>query len=379
MVTMKTIVLLHKCKECQHPMKTRYWVIQQPEALEHHPAILEAAALLRDGEVIAFPTETVYGLGGDARSEDAIAKIFEAKGRPADNPLIVHLYDVSQLPEIVREVPEIATRLLDAFAPGPLTLIMHSNGSVAANVTAGLSSVAVRFPDHPVARALLQACGLPLAAPSANRSGSPSPTEATHVRADLEGRIAGIVDAGATGVGLESTVLDVTVSPPIILRPGAISIEQLQAVIGDVAMEPSISKQNNMEAQAIAPRSPGMKYRHYAPNAPVWIVDADGYEALYERMLTKVNALHADKKRIGILTTEEGKSYYLSQGIDPSIIIEVCGSRNELTTVAKNLYPCLRRFNEYELDIILAESFPDEGIGSAIMNRLEKAAGGRYV
>ncbi len=360
-------------------MNTRFWVIEQTESLDNHPAILEAAALLQQSEVIAFPTETVYGLGANALSEAAVSNIFAAKGRPSDNPLIVHLYDVNQLTEIVREVPTVAMHLLKVFAPGPLTLILHSNGSVASNVTAGLPSVAVRFPDHPVARALLQASGLPLAAPSANRSGSPSPTEASHVRSDLEGRIAGILDAGATGVGLESTVLDVTVSPPMLLRPGAISVEELQEVIGEVTIDPALNIQGISEEAIIAPRSPGMKYRHYAPAAPLWIVNGETTEDMYERLLTHVQHLHATGKKVGILTTQEGKSFYVNNGIDDSVVIKVCGTRGDLTTVARHLYDRLRQFNHNDVDIILAETFPTHGIGKAIMNRLDKAAGGRYV
>lgn len=352
-------------------IQTKYWTITSSDSLDYHPTIIEAAQLLRRGEVVAFPTETVYGLGASARSYDAIAKIFQAKGRPADNPLIVHLYDRTQLDDIVAVIPEIAERLIAAFTPGPLTLIMAGNGTIATNATAGLASVAIRFPDHPVARALLKAAALPIAAPSANRSGHPSPTTAQHVQADLDGSIAGIIDAGATGVGVESTVLDLTTSPPVVLRPGAISIEELQAVIGTVALDPALTS-----AQS-APRSPGMKYRHYAPDAPLWIVAGDSTADIYERVHAAAIEQLNSGKRVGILTTAEGQAYYAPKLMARDVVIEACGSRDDLPTVARALYDRLRSFNAHKVDIIFAEAFPNEGIGLAIMNRLDKAAGGR--
>ncbi len=359
-------------KGCLARMKSRHWVIDQKESLMNHPAIIEAAALLKSGEVVAFPTETVYGLGGDAFSSEAVDKIFAAKGRPSDNPLIIHLYDQSELHLLVHDVPESAKLLLAAFVPGPLTLILKGNGRIAPNATAGLSSVAIRIPDHPVARALLQSCGLPLAAPSANRSGKPSPTTAGHVIADLDGRIAGILDAGETGVGVESTVLDLTVSPPMILRPGGISLEQIEEVIGEVTLDPSLGE------EVVAPRSPGMKYRHYAPDAPLWIVDGEDVETLRNRLAVEAKRLLEEGKRIGILTTIEGLEFYQNHiPASETVVIESCGSRGDLNSVARLLYDRLRRFNHSEVDRILAEAFPTTGIGSAIMNRLVKAAGGR--
>lgn len=353
-------------------MQTRHWVIDIQQSLTNHPAIIEAAELLQAGEVIAFPTETVYGLGGNALSREAVDKIFAAKGRPSDNPLIIHLYDQSDLHTIVSEVPDYAIQLLNAFAPGPLTLILKGNGRIAANATAGLTSVAIRIPDHPVARALLHRCGLPLAAPSANRSGKPSPTSADHVIADLEGRVAGILDAGSSGVGVESTVIDLTVSPPMILRPGGISHEQLEAVIGEITIDPTLGEETK------APRSPGMKYRHYAPDAPLWIVEGEDIAQICDRIIAESDRLVQEGKRIGILTTVEGKQYYAEHiTVSEKLVIESCGSRADLTTVARQLYDRLRRFNESKVDVILAEAFPTTGIGSAVMNRLQKAAGGR--
>lgn len=355
-------------------MKSHHWVISDAEGLPEHPAIIQAAELLKQGEVIAFPTETVYGLGANALSEEAVSKIFAAKGRPSDNPLIIHLHDPSELTQIVSEVPAIAEQLLAAFAPGPLTLILPSNQRVAANATAGLSTVAVRFPDHPVARALLKRCGLPLAAPSANRSGKPSPTEARHVIEDLDGRIAGILDAGSSGVGVESTVLDLTATPPVILRPGGISRDELEAVIGEVVTDPALADEN------AAPRSPGMKYRHYAPDAPLWIVNGNSIVDIQERIVAEAKQHLLEGKRVGILTTTEGKAYYIDQlNNSDSLIIEVCGSRHNLPSVANQLYDRLRRFNDLDVHTIFAEAFPLTGIGTAIMNRLNKAAGGRHI
>lgn len=354
-------------------MNTKIWQVDPDTVTERHPAIQEAAELLKAGETIAFPTETVYGLGANALSDEAVQKIFAAKGRPADNPLIIHLYDRKQLDRYVRNIPSVAYRLFDHFTPGPLTLILEHNASISAYATAGLASVGIRFPDHPVARALLQACDLPIAAPSANRSGRPSPTEASHVFQDLAGKIAGIVDGGATGVGVESTVIDVTVNPPMILRPGGISREQIEAIIGPVQVDPALNSADS------APRSPGMKYRHYAPEAPVFLVRGETLSQMYERLQTEAKRYAAMGKKVGILTTEEGQSFYTEKLPKGQIIVEVCGTRERLETVAQNLYDRLRKFNETDVDVILAEVFPREEIGSAIMNRLEKAAGGKYL
>lgn len=356
-----------------HLMETKLWQVEIHSVTERHPAIQEAANLLQAGEVIAFPTETVYGLGANALSDSAVQKIFAAKGRPADNPLIIHLYDRSQLERYVRNVPSLAISLLDAFTPGPLTIIFESNGTLSSYATAGLTSVGIRFPDHKVARAILQACDLPIAAPSANRSGRPSPTEAIHVQQDLGGKIAGIVDGGSTGVGVESTVIDVTLSPPMILRPGGITREQIEQVIGPVQVDPALL------SNVTAPRSPGMKYRHYAPEAPIYLVGGETIEEMYERLLTEAQNLIDEGKKVGILTTQEGQNIYETGLPKHRVVIEVCGQREKLETVAQSLYHCLRKFDGSDIDVILAEVFPTHGIGTAIMNRLEKAAGGKYI
>lgn len=331
--------------------------------LHTYPQIIQAANLLRENEVVAFPTETVYGLGGNAKNEEAVAKIFAAKGRPSDNPLIIHISKLEQLTEFVDNIPEKASILMEKFWPGPLTIIFQKKeGALSDKATAGLSTIAVRMPEHPVALAIIDAAGLPIAAPSANRSGRPSPTSAHHVWEDLNGRIAAIVDGGPTGIGVESTVLDCTLEIPQILRPGGVTKEQLVSVIGEVKMDPALSNQKE------APKSPGMKYTHYAPDAPLFLVNGDR-ETIQQLMDEK----RQEGMRVGILTTEENRSFYQCD------VIKICGKRENLETIASSLYDTLRSFNQEHVDIIFSEMFPDEGVGQAIMNRLLKAAGHKII
>ncbi|OZM56814.1 threonylcarbamoyl-AMP synthase [Lottiidibacillus patelloidae] len=332
------------------------------ENKNNYPQLKEAAQLLQANEVVAFPTETVYGLGGNALSDEAVDKIFAAKGRPSDNPLIVHIAQKEQLHTLVTNISETAEKLMEAFWPGPLTVILHSNGTVSEKVTAGLSTVAVRMPNHPVALALITEANLPLAAPSANLSGKPSPTTAKHVAKDLTGRIAGIVDGGAAGVGVESTVVDCTGEIPVILRPGGITTEQISAVVGEVAVDPALLSEHE------APKSPGMKYRHYSPDAPLVLVE--GSSAFLNELVRKEQE---NGKIVGVLTTLEEKS-----DVFADCVIEA-GSRKELQTVASSLYDALRSFDEQAVDIIFATTFAKEGVGVAIMNRLEKAASNQII
>jgi L-threonylcarbamoyladenylate synthase len=333
--------------------------------------IVDAAQLLRDGEVVAFPTETVYGLGANALSDDAVEKIFLAKGRPGDNPLIVHIADEAQLQTVAEAVPEKARRLMDAFWPGPLTLILPKTDRVASLVTAGLDTVGVRMPNHPAALALIRQAGVPVAAPSANRSGRPSPTTAAHVLADLDGRIAGVLDGGPTGVGVESTVIDVTVEPPIILRPGGVTREQLEAVIGPVKLDPAFSA-----GSAETPRSPGMKYAHYAPEGEMWLVEGEE-----PRVREKMSGMLAEAKRrglrTGVLASAEAAPYWRERP-EADVVLSV-GSRAEPGEVAQRLYAVLRQFDERQVQFIVGETFSRSGLGMAVMNRLEKAAGGRIL
>ncbi|MFB3169898.1 L-threonylcarbamoyladenylate synthase [Neobacillus sp. 179-C4.2 HS] len=345
-------------------MNTKVWKVDKyVDNLENNPQVVDAAQYLQENEVVALPTETVYGLGGNAESDVAVEKIFAAKGRPSDNPLIIHIADKQQLNAFVTEVPEKAAVLMDAFWPGPLTIIFKKkDGVLSEKATAGLETVAVRMPDHPVALALLKKCQLPIAAPSANSSGKPSPTNAQHVIEDLNGKIAGVFDGGSTGVGVESTVLDCTEEIPVILRPGGVTKEQLEAVVGEVRLDSALLN------EASKPKAPGMKYQHYAPNAPLYLVNGSP---------SFLRGLIAEKQkeglRVGVLTTEESVEAY------PSDVAIACGKRSELESVAAALYDTLRKFNQEKVDIIYSEMFPNTGVGHAIMNRLQKAAGNKII
>ncbi|GGI16832.1 L-threonylcarbamoyladenylate synthase [Gottfriedia solisilvae] len=340
-------------------METKCWNVDNSVNKDKvYPQIVDAAKILQLGQVVAFPTETVYGLGANAFSDEAVQLIFQAKGRPSDNPLIVHIANNNQLAELVEEIPEGAKKLMEAFWPGPLTIILKSKKQVSKFVTAGLSTVGVRMPDHPVALALIEASGLPIAAPSANTSGKPSPTSAKHVFEDLNGRIAGIVDGGSTGVGLESTVIDCSQEVFTILRPGSITPEMIKKVVSNIEVDPATVKETE------APKSPGMKYKHYAPDAQMHLVNGS-----MEFIHKLIHNAKSEGKKVGILTTEENINQYKAD------VVLACGKREDLTTVAASLYDCIRQFNEENVDIIFCESFPYEGIGIAIMNRLWKACG----
>ena len=357
-------------------LATKIWTVDKNvekdvESLRSCTQIVDAASLLREGEVVAFPTETVYGLGANALSDQAVEKIFKAKGRPSDNPLIVHIGAKEQLPMVASHVPEKAERVMEAFWPGPLTVILPRTDQVASLVTAGLDSVGVRMPDHPMALALLREAGVPIAAPSANRSGRPSPTTADHVLADLEGRVAGVLDGGSTGVGVESTVLDATVEPPMILRPGGITREQLEAVIGPVAVDPSFHV-----GAVDTPRAPGMKYTHYAPEGEMWLVAGD-FPRVREKKQEMLRQAKQQGLKTGVLTTDEHLDYWADHQ-DVDVVLSV-GSSDRMDEVAQRLYAVLRQFDDLEVQFIVSESFSREGLGMAVMNRLEKASGGRVM
>lgn len=348
---------------------THWWKVpcaKKIEELKQNDFLKQAALLLREGGLVAFPTETVYGLGADATNEEAVSSIFTAKGRPSDNPLIVHLGDVEQLKDWVAEIPEVAQQLIEHFWPGPLTLVFPHNGGVAPQVTAGLSTVAIRIPEHPVAQALLQLAQVPVAAPSANRSGRPSPTLASHVWKDLSGRIDLLLDGGATGVGVESTVVDVTERTPVLLRPGGVSLEELRRVIGEVQVD------QGLISEKTTPRSPGMKYRHYAPQGEMWIVSGNE-QKMRARIAQLAQEAMREKRKVGILTTEEFQDQYQAD------LVLACGRRDEPASVAKALYHTLRRFDDEDVELVLAESFPELGLYHSVMNRLRKAAGGKII
>lgn len=345
-------------------VETKLWLVDKNvDNLKSYPQITQPADKLRNNEVIAFPTETVYGLGANAQSDEAVRKIFKAKGRPSDNPLIVHIASIEQLEDIAAVIPQKAKDLMNYFWPGPLTIIFEKKPDVLSNlVTAGLNTVGVRMPDHPVALSLISASGLPIAAPSANTSGKPSPTTAGHVHDDLNGRIAGIVDGGPTGVGVESTVIDCTESIPVIFRPGGITREEIESVIGPVTQDAALKK------SSAVPKSPGMKYTHYAPKAPLVLVKGD--QAFLQKL---INEKRAAGMKVAVLAAKEHDQAYDADWI-------LCpGSLADLKTVAAGLYDTLRAFDELDVDFILSESFPDAGIGEAIMNRLVKAAGHQII
>ena len=328
----------------------------------HTTNIQTAADLLHQGEVVAFPTETVYGLGANALSDAAVQKIFTAKGRPADNPLIVHIGSCSLLPQIVADVPPQAQALIDAFWPGPLTIVLPKTDALSNLVTGGLSTVGVRQPAHDTALALLQTANLPIAAPSANLSGRPSPTTAQHVLDDLSGKVAAVLDGAHVAIGLESTVIDCTVTPPVILRPGGITAEQIATIIGNVVVSKSPTNTED------TPKSPGMKYTHYAPQAPMTLVIGD--TAFFQSI---INRAREQGNRVGILVCEEHRDIYQADEI------VTCGSREDSATTANRLYHALRTFDAQAVDIIYAEPYAETGLGTAIMNRLRKACGDRVI
>ena len=320
----------------------------------------QAVDILNAGEVVAFPTETVYGLGAVATNDEAVKKIFEAKGRPSDNPLIVHIGTKEEVELYIEHIPEVAKTCMELFWPGPLTLVMQVKPNMLAkSVTAGLDTVGIRMPDHPVALSLLRQLKKPLAAPSANRSGKPSPTEAIHVQDDLGGYIPYILDGGSTGIGLESTVLDVTHEPPVILRPGGITKEMLELGIGPV-IQPT---KNDLVS---TPKAPGMKYTHYAPNAPVLLIDCDE-----EKVKKAVQQLQEQGQKVALLAPDNFR------GIKADFYFSI-GAAHRKEEMGATLYHALRACDKTAATIILATTTTSEGVGAAIMNRLEKASGGKW-
>lgn len=326
--------------------------------------IEEAGSILKRGGLVAFPTETVYGLGGNALDEQAAEKIYAAKGRPSDNPLIVHIAEFGALEQIAAEIPKEAKKLADAFWPGPLTMIFRKTDKVPKGTTGGLDTVAVRMPDHPVALALIRAAGGYVAAPSANLSGRPSPTCAAHVQEDLDGRIEMILDGGDVGIGLESTIVDLSEGTPTILRPGYINQQMLENVIGKTEIDRAILSDDS----GIKPKAPGMKYRHYAPKASLTII-----EGAQDKVIRRINELleEGEKKgeRIGVIASAESAACY--QGG----VVRTIGSRSDELSISRHLFGILRDFDTLAVDHIYSESFETPQMGQAIMNRLMKAAG----
>lgn len=375
---------------------TKWWKLagiasQTVDNLAKHPSILEAAAMIRQDQVVAFPTETVYGLAANALSDSASEQIFVAKGRPADNPLIVHIERRQTVDEFVDNIPKQAVKLMETFWPGPLTIILPAATHVSSVVTAHLSTVALRMPDHVLALAFLRACQLPLAAPSANRSGKPSPTTAEHVWHDLQGRIAGILDGGPTGIGVESTVIDMSTSVPTICRPGGISIEQLQHVLGDVSIDPAITEGvhpslvGQTSVSRATPRSPGVKYGHYSPEGEMWLSTGESTAVMRKKIAEHMLLRLSEGYRCGVLTTDEGLDYFQGQLVhlpfkdQMRVSIVSAGDAQDLEGIARQLYAVLRQFDVVESQYIFAETFPERGMGAALMNRLRKAASGNVL
>lgn len=335
---------------------------------EEDAALRSAGKIIREGGLVAFPTETVYGLGGDALNRESSRKIYAAKGRPSDNPLIVHICRFEDIREIAAEVPETAVKIADAFWPGPLTMILHKSERVPVETTGGLDTVAVRFPSNKTAQKLIEYSGGYVAAPSANLSGRPSPTVAKYVAEDMAGRIEMIVDGGEVGIGLESTIVDLTVSPPQILRPGYVTREMLEQVLERVDTDVTILKADSGQA----PKAPGMKYRHYAPKGELTVV-----EGKPDAVVAYINgAAGTDRKngeKTGVIGTSELLDGYRAD------VIKCVGSREDEESIARHLFTVLREFDEEGVTRIYSESFEAEGLGQAIMNRLLKAAGHRVI
>ena len=410
-------------------METKRIIIEDRNHIKDEE-LKEAASILRSGGLVAFPTETVYGLGGNALDEDAARKIYAAKGRPSDNPLIAHVSCVEEVAPLVKEIPEAGRKLMEAFWPGPLTMIFPKSEKVPYGTTGGLDTVAIRMPDDPVANQLIALAGVPVAAPSANTSGRPSPTTADHVWQDMNGRIEMIIDGGPVGIGVESTIVDVSSAVPAVLRPGAITMEMLAEVLGEVSVDPAILGPLSAD---VRPKAPGMKYKHYAPKADLTLVEpgtgteresgaeqvtgaeqktgaeqvtgaeqkngagqktgaeqktgadrntgADPETGLDETqlqaMICKVRELSREKieagYKVGVICTDESRGCY-TDGAVRSI-----GERKSQASVAHNLYALLREFDDLGVDYIFSESFPKDHLGQAIMNRLSKAAGYKIV
>ena len=354
----------------QKAMDTKY-IIWSPDGGYEPSELAEAKRIIDKGGLVAFPTETVYGLGGNGLQKEAARRIYAAKGRPSDNPLILHISQFCQLKEITRRIPDTAVKLAEAFWPGPLTMIFEKADCVPYEITGGLETVAVRMPEHPGALEFLEAAAVPVAAPSANTSGRPSPTRAEHVREDLEGKIDMIIDGGEVGIGFESTIVDLTGEIPVILRPGYITRQMVEEVVGEATMDPALL---SVEGDVV-PKAPGMKYRHYAPKAQMKVFCGE-QEAVIAAINEAVRRLiHEDgilAEEIGILATEETVAQY-SVGQ-----VVTAGSRRR-DDVGRYLYGVLRRFDELHVKVILAESFYDSAKEEAVMNRLLKAAGQQVI
>jgi L-threonylcarbamoyladenylate synthase len=329
-----------------------------------------AAEVIRRGGIVAFPTETVYGLGVDALNKEAVKRMYEVKGRPPDNPTIVHIAEFNDVYRLAVDVPEVAEELMKRFWPGPLTIVLKASNIVPRITTGGLETVGIRMPKHNVALALIKASKTPIAAPSANIAGKPSPTTAQHVIQDFYGSIDVILDAGPTKIGVESTVLDLTTKPPQILRPGGVTYEELKEVLGDIIVHKAAKAKEDIPIDEV--KSPGMKYRHYAPKAELIVVEGET-DKIIKEINKLINEYSKMGRKVGVMATDETVKNY-EMGIVKSV-----GSRSDLSTIARNLFRILREFDDEGVELILAEGVPEEGLGLAIMNRLRKASGYKVI
>ncbi|ACD23143.1 MULTISPECIES: L-threonylcarbamoyladenylate synthase [Clostridium] len=339
-------------------------IIKINNIIDDEEKMKEAAQIIKDGGIVAFPTETVYGLGSDALNEDAVKKIFIAKGRPQDNPLIVHVAS-KNIQSLVEDIPDIAQRLIDKYWPGPLTLILKKKSIIPDMTSANLDTIGIRMPNNEIALKLIEMSNTVIAAPSANISGRPSPTDVERCIDDLSGRVDCIVGGKKSDIGLESTILDCTVNPPIVLRPGGITLEMLKEIDNRIEIDGAIMKKSTGD---LKPKAPGMKYRHYAPKAKVKIISGERKKTI-EKIKEIVDYYIDNNKKVCILTIQENEKEY-NKGIKV-----VLGSKENLLMVAQNLFESLRKCDDLGADVILAEAYEEKGVGIAIMNRLNKAAG----
>jgi L-threonylcarbamoyladenylate synthase len=339
------------------------WVYKLDPNNPDQKIILKAAELLKSGQVVGFPTETVYGIGADALNPEAVDRIFKAKGRPSDNPLILHISELDELAPLVKDIPPRALKLAEEFWPGPLTMIMEKAGKVPDVVTAGLNTVGIRMPDNLTALKLIRAAGVPVAAPSGNLSGKPSPTKTEHLICDMAGRIPLILGGGETRVGIESTVIDLTLKTPMVLRPGGITLEELRIVLGRVDVDPAVER-----GKDFVPKSPGQKYTHYSPDADVTVIEGDIKNQLH-RIKELVDEAGANGIKAGVLSTTQTHRFY--SGV-PVICL---GDREHPASISARLFSALREMDELGVEVIFAEGISESGLGLAVMNRLRKAAG----
>lgn len=343
-------------------MQTKYFIVHKEEPDQH--ILGQAGQLLAQGKLVAFPTETVYGLGANGLDAMAVANIYKAKGRPSDNPLILHIAHPQELQALVTEIPKNAQALIDTYWPGPLTIVLKRTSQVPDIVSGGLDTVAVRLPASKVARQLIALAGVPIAAPSANTSGRPSPTTAQAVFADLDGRIDAVLDGGDCDIGVESTVVDCTTPVPTLLRPGGITLEMLMDTLGEVEIDPALGG-----GEGYIPRAPGMKYTHYAPSAPMILFEGN-YPRIANLLLHEVQSALAAGKAVGAIVSSE-----TATRLPAKVKTVVYGAREQVDEFAANLYIALRSYDEQPVDIIFAEGISEEGLGLAVMNRLRKASG----